>query len=58
MPEGESERVGNIVRAHGTKFSDALGKLQGLARYAAMHSSVYRRVAIVACLGPDQFAGS
>jgi len=38
----------DIVDPHGTQFSDALPKLQGLARYAETHASIYRRIDAVA----------
>jgi type III restriction enzyme len=38
----------DIVDPHGTQFSDAIPKLQGLARYAETHPSVYRRIESVA----------
>jgi hypothetical protein len=41
----------DIVDPHGTQFSDALPKLQGLARYAEEYSAVYRRVEAVAKVG-------
>ena len=36
---------------HGTHFSDALPKLQGLARDAETHPKVYRRIEAVAEIG-------
>jgi hypothetical protein len=41
----------DIVDPHGTQFSDALPKLKGLARYAEVHSSVYRRIESIAKVG-------
>ena len=43
--------VADIVDPHGTQFSDALPKLQGLARYAETYPKVYRRVEAVAKVG-------
>jgi type III restriction enzyme len=41
----------DFVDPHGTHFSDALPKLQGLARYAETHPKVYRRIEAVAKIG-------
>lgn len=41
----------DIVDPHGTQFSDALPKLQGLARYAEEHAGVYRRIEAIAKIG-------
>ncbi len=41
----------DIVDPHGTQFSDALLKLQGLAQYAKSHSNIYRRIESVAKIG-------
>ena len=41
----------DIVDPHGTQFADALPKLKGLAKYAAEHPGVYRRIEIVAMVG-------
>lgn len=41
----------DIVDPHGTYLSDALPKLQGLARYTETHLNVYRRVETVAKVG-------
>jgi type III restriction enzyme len=41
----------DIVDPHGTQFSDAIPKLQGLARYAEQHAHVYRRIESVAKVG-------
>ena len=38
----------DIIDPHGTQFSDALPKLQGLARYAETHPKVYRRIESIA----------
>jgi type III restriction enzyme len=40
--------VADIVDPHGTQFSDALPKLQGLAKYAETHAGLYRRIETVA----------
>ncbi len=40
--------VADIVDPHGTQFADALPKLKGLAKYAATHPGVYRRIEAVA----------
>ena len=41
----------DIVDPHGLQFADALPRLAGLARYAAKHSTVYRRIEVVAQIG-------
>ncbi|AMO56126.1 type III restriction enzyme, res subunit [Endozoicomonas montiporae] len=46
--KNDGEVVADIVDPHGTHFSDALPKLQGLARYAEEHSRVYRRIESIA----------
>ena len=38
----------DIVDPHGTQYSDALPKLQGLAQYAEAYGAVYRRIEAVA----------
>jgi hypothetical protein len=43
--------VADIVDPHGTQFSDAIPKLQGLARYAETHAHIYRRIEAVAKIG-------
>ncbi len=43
--------VADLVDPHGTQFSDALPKLQGLARYAETHPQVCRRIEAIAKLG-------
>ncbi|QTP58241.1 DEAD/DEAH box helicase family protein [Billgrantia antri] len=43
--------VADIVDPHGTQFSDAIPKLKGLARYAEVYGSVFRRVDAVAKIG-------
>lgn len=40
--------MADIVDPHGTQYSDALPKLQGLACYAEVNSEVYRRIKAVA----------
>ncbi len=40
--------VADIVDPHGTQFSDAIPKLQGLAKYAERHARAFRRVEMVA----------
>ncbi len=42
--------VADIVDPHGTQYADALPKLKGLARYAATHPEVYRRIEAVAAV--------
>jgi type III restriction enzyme len=42
--------VADIVDPHGLHLSDALAKLQGLARYAETHVAVYRRIESVAAI--------
>jgi type III restriction enzyme len=41
----------DIVDPHGTHFSDALPKLQGLSRYAETHGKDYRRIESIAKVG-------
>ncbi|MCY4591929.1 MAG: DEAD/DEAH box helicase family protein [Alphaproteobacteria bacterium] len=48
---GDGTVVADIVDPHGTQFSDAGPKLKGLARYAADHASVFRRIEAVARIG-------
>ena len=43
--------VADIVDPHGTQFSDAIPKLRGLAKYAAIHGDAFRRIEAVAKLG-------
>lgn len=43
--------VVDIVDPHSVDWADALAKLQGLARYAASHADVFRRVEAVAEVG-------
>jgi len=40
--------VADIVDPHGTQYSDALPKLQGLAQYAETYGTLYRRIEAVA----------
>ena len=47
--------VADIVDPHGTYLSDALPKLQGLARYAAEHGAQYRRIDSIAKFDGDQY---
>lgn len=35
---------------HGTQFSDALPKLKGLAKYAEINQSIYRRIDVIALI--------
>jgi type III restriction enzyme len=46
--EGDGRIVVDILDPHSVDWADALAKLQGLARYAATHADVYRRVEAVA----------
>ena len=48
---GDGAIVADIVDPHGTQFSDAGPKLKGLARYAAVHAGVFRRIEAVARIG-------
>lgn len=43
--------VADIIDPHGTQYSDALPKLQGLACYAETYATVYRRIEAVAKVG-------
>ncbi len=49
LPDGKI--VADVVDPHGIQLSDALPKLKGLARYAGIHGSVFRRIEAVAKLG-------
>jgi len=40
--------MADIVDPHGTQYSDALPKLQGLAKYAETYGAIYRRIEAVA----------
>ncbi|MGI8619579.1 MAG: hypothetical protein ACR2L6_10920 [Gemmatimonadaceae bacterium] len=46
--DSKGKIVVDIVDPHNTAWADALDKLQGLARYAAAHADVFRRVEAVA----------
>jgi len=46
--QSDASVVADIVDPHGTHLSDALPKLQGLAKYAETHAHVYRRIETVA----------
>ena len=48
---GDGAVVADIVDPHGTQLSDAWPKLKGLARYAAVHAGVFRRIEVVARIG-------
>lgn len=48
LVQADGTVAADIVDPHGTQFSDALPKLQGLAKYAEMHACVYRRIESVA----------
>ncbi|WP_018147803.1 DEAD/DEAH box helicase [Henriciella marina] len=47
--------VADIVDPHGTYLSDALPKLQGLARYAEKHAGMYRRIDSIAKMPSGNF---
>jgi len=49
--QADGKIVADIVDPHGTQFSDALPKLQGLATYAEHHAQAYRRIEAVAKVG-------
>jgi type III restriction enzyme len=49
--QADGSIAADIVDPHGTQFSDALPKLQGLVRYAETHPKVYRRIESVAEIG-------
>lgn len=51
LPDGSV--AADIIDPHGTQFGDALPKLRGLARYAAAHDGVFRRIEAVALIGSD-----
>lgn len=51
LAEEEGKLFVDIVDPHGFHLADALPKLQGLARYAEMHSEIYRRVEAIAEVG-------
>ena len=44
----DGNTVADIVDPHGSQYSDALPKLQGLAQYAEAYGAVYRRIEAVA----------
>jgi hypothetical protein len=46
--EQDGSPVVDLVDPHGLYLGDALPKLQGLARYAASHANVYRRIESIA----------
>ena len=46
--QSDGSVAADIVDPHGTQFSDALPKLQGLAKYAETHPHIYRRIETVA----------
>ena len=48
---GDGSIAADIVDPHGTHFSDALPKLQALARYAEEHPAAYRRIEAIADVG-------
>jgi type III restriction enzyme len=49
--QSDGSIAADIVDPHGTQFSDALPKVQGLACYAETHPTVYRRIEAVAKVG-------
>jgi hypothetical protein len=49
--QSDGTTVADIVDPHGTQYSDALPKLQGLACYAEAYTTVYRRIEAVAMVG-------
>lgn len=49
--EVDGQIVADIIDPHGSFLADALPKLQGLARYAETHASVYRRIEAVDQIG-------
>jgi hypothetical protein len=51
LAEDDGEIVADIVDPHGFHLADALPKLKGLARYAEIHSQIYRRIEAVAETG-------
>ncbi len=51
VKQSDGSFAADIVDPHGTHFSDALAKLQGLAYYAEKHSEVYRRIEGIAKAG-------
>lgn len=49
--QADGTTVADIVDPHGPQYSDALPKLQGLACYAEIYSTAYRRIEAVAKVG-------
>ena len=49
--QSDGTTAADIVDPHGTQFSDALPKLQGLACYAETHATIFRRIDAVAKVG-------
>ena len=49
MPDGTV--AADLIDPHGIQFSDALPKLQGLAKYAENHPGVFRRIEAIAQIG-------
>jgi hypothetical protein len=49
--QADGSVTADIVDPHGPQYSDALPKLQGLARYAEKHQDAVRRIEAVAKLG-------
>jgi type III restriction enzyme len=49
--QSDGTTVADIVDPHGTQYSDALPKLQGLACYAEAYAKIYRRIEVVAKVG-------
>ena len=49
--QSDGSVAADIVDPHGIQLGDALPKLQGLARYAQTHATIFRRVESVAKIG-------
>jgi hypothetical protein len=49
--QSDGSVAADIVDPHGIQLGDALPKLQGLARYAEAHATIYRRIESVAKIG-------
>ncbi len=49
--QSDGSFAADLVDPHGTQLSDALPKLQGLAKYAETHPGAYRRIEAVAKVG-------
>jgi type III restriction enzyme len=49
--QSDGSVAADIVDPHGTQFSDAIPKLQGLVKYAETYPHVYRRIETVAKVG-------